>query len=367
MDEDRREALVRFNEDLAARGEERVSDEQLAHVEAKYGRIERLDSTDFADAVGDVAGWREMAPAFLPLRHRHERPAVDSPLAGEPWQSYLERHLERVLASFARLRDEARLMLELRPLSPGAPTSLAAAWAWFNGVEGAPLEDPDTELRLPVGREESFGWLVAYIAGQSDTGGSELLLWRGLMGEEAPVPFPASCYPLRNLRDLARRVADATGCRESEAAEWLLVDVQPPTPLALLVTSYPSLVEVYRPPGGEPDFLPHVSRRYVITVGSGLVSPDEVAALYRQTRNRDYGLAAAPSARQTVWSAEIVRFVDYERQREAEQPHSWALLWERWNTVYPQHPFHSVRAMLSSYRQAISRLKGRGEQKGAEP
>ncbi len=119
---------------------------------------------------------------------------------------------------------------------------------------------------------------------------------------------------------------------------------------------------------GEPAFLPHVSRRYVITVGSGLVSPDEVAALYRRARNRDYDLATDPSARQTVWSTELVRFVAYERQHQAEKRSvTWAALLERWNAVYPQHPYANERAMRSSYRQAVSRPKGREPEKGAEP
>ena len=91
----------------------------------------------------------------------------------------------------------------------------------------------------------------------------------------------------------------------------------------VIITSYPSLSEVGRDPHGEPAVLPHVSRRYVITVSSGLISPDEVAAIYRRARNRDYGLPTERSGRQTVWSAELVRFVDYERQKHrGESPAS---------------------------------------------
>ena len=376
MDEDRREARVRFDEELAKRGEDSLTAKQLEWVEDKYGPIEELDTRDFRDAVGDVVDMRRYAPAFLSNARRARgdaarttRPAPDSPLASEPWHDYTSAHLDRVLGSFFWLRDGTRLMLGLRPLSPGAPATNRAAMAWHTGDERFLTDgSDDRELRQLRDREEALWWLAAYIARQNDSGGYEVLMVRGLMGEDRPLPFPASCHELTNLRDLARRVAAATGCRECETTEWLLADLRPELPSVLLVTAYPSLVEVARGVDGEPAFLPHVSRRYVITVGSGLVSPDEVAALYRRARNRDYDLPTDPSARQTVWSSELVRFVAYERQRQAEKRSvTWAALLERWNAVHPQHPYANERAMRSSYRQAGARPKGREPEKGAEP
>lgn len=377
MDEDRREARVRFDEELTARGEVPLRDAELAWHEKTFDcRIEDLDTGDFRDAVDEIVGRRKSAPIFMQAARRvkreaprTEQPAPDSPLAKQSWHDYLSRHLDRVLVGFSWLRDEARLMLGLRPLGPGAPATYRAAMAWHTGDERFLAVEADDKALTQIGdRDEALWWLAAYIGRQSDSGGYEVLHVRGMMGEDRPLPFPASCHELTNLRDLARRVAEATGCRECEATEWLLADIRPELPSALLVTSYPALVEVAPGPDGEPEFLPHVSRRYVITVGSGLVSPDDVAALYRQTRNRDYDLTTDTSARQTVWSAELVRFVAYETKRQGggSRP-GWAALLKGWNAAYPQHPYRNERAMRSSYQQAISRLEARDQKKGAEP
>ena len=138
----------------------------------------------------------------------------------------------------------------------------------------------------------------------------------------------------------------------------------------LLVTSYPSLVEVAREPGVEPSPPPPARLTALRDHGGfGAVSPDEVAALYRRARNHDYGLPTEPRARQTVWSSELVRFVP--RLRKAHQgssaPPPGRQLLERWNALHPQHPYANERAMRSSYRQAGARPKGREQGKGTEP
>lgn len=381
MDDKRQGARRRFDRALAAHGEAALTDQLVAWVEKTFGQpLEELGDEEFDEAVETVAERRAEAPIFggakkrraAPSGPRAEQPPAESALAGSEWHAYLEGHVERVLASFAWLRDDARLRLGLRPLTPGAPSTYRVAMAWLTGDERfLDVDDDDGELALLGDREAAQLWLVGYIIGQGGSGGSEVLLWRGSMGEDVAMPFPASCHPLRNLRDLARRVVEATGCREVEAAEWLLADMRPQLPPVLLVTSYPSLVEVAREPDGEPEpaYLPHVSRRYVITVSSGLISPDEVAALYRRARNHDYGLPTEPSARQTVWSAELVRFVARERRQGAPGARlaSWGQLLARWNELYQQHRYVNERAMRSSYQQATSRVLSRDEGKGTEP
>jgi hypothetical protein len=366
MADDRRRARARFDKALAARGERHITDAQLAWVEEKYGYpIEVLDTVDFDDAVGDIVEQRMNAPMFLEgarrvrqEKPRTEQPRADSPLAGEPWRNYLDIHLERVLTSFAWLRDDARLHLDLRPLTPGAPITRDAAAAWLTSRE-VPASGDAAELELPAlsGVEEALLWLVGYISREAGGGGSEVLWWHGLMGEEVALTFAASCYPLRNLRDLALRVAQATGCRQSEAALWLLVNERPSLPAVLSATSFPALVEVTRDIEGEPVGATALARRYVITVNSGLISSDEVAALYRRMRNQDYGLPVDPRARQTVWSAELVRFVASRRTKTASgrQVRGWSELLRGWNARYPQHPYANERAMRSSFRQAMAR------------
>ena len=71
----------------------------------------------------------------------------------------------------------------------------------------------------------------------------------------AALPFPAKCYPLRNLRDLAQSVAnERAGCHESEATAWLLADVPPQVPETINIVSYPATAEWSREPDG-----PHLS------------------------------------------------------------------------------------------------------------
>ena len=237
MDEDRREARVRFDEGLAGRGERPLSDAERTWYESAFGnRLERLDTGEFREAVDEIVARR--ADAHIFLRHvrsmvRTDLPPADSPLAGDEWPRYLETHLDCVLASFAWLRDQARLELRLRPLGVGAPSTRRAAWAWLTGdrrwLSG---EKPDEELPLLADCQAAHLWLAGYASRLGDPGGSEVVLWRGFIGEDTALPFPASCHELRNLRDLARRIATATGCREVEAMEWLLADVRPPRPPA---------------------------------------------------------------------------------------------------------------------------------------
>lgn len=378
MADQRRQARARFDKALAARDEGRLTDDQLAWVEEKYGcPIESLETVDFEDAVGDIVERRMNAPMFLEgarrvrqEKPRTEQPPADSPLASEPWRDYLDLHLQRVLRSFGWLRDDARLHLGLRPLTPEAPITRRATAAWLTGGDLPSAEDAaDPELLVLSGAKEASLWLAFYIAQQPDSGGQEVLWWRGLMGEEVALTFPASCYPLRNLRDLAVRVAQATGCQQSEAALWLLADVRPSLPGVLGVVSYPALVEAAAALGGEPVVVPPLSWRYVITVNSGLVSSDEVAALYRRARNRDYGLPVDPRARQTIWSAELARYVASRRTRAVpdRQVRGWSELLRGWNALYPQHPYANERAMRSSHRQAIARLTTRGDATAARP
>ena len=375
MADEKKAARSRFDQALAARGEGRLTDVELTWLEDKNGQpLEELDARDFVDAVGDVTEGRA---TFSPRKRRTlrnepraEQLPGDSALAGPQWRAYLKGHLERVLLGFTWLRDDARLKLALQPINPGAPSTRRAAWAWLTGDTRAfEVDGADEELEPLMDREATFWWLAEYIAAQGDSGGSEVLLWRGLTGEDVALPFPASCYPLRNLRDLARHLAGASGCRESEAVEWLLADIRPELPSTLLVTSYPSLVEFARDPDGEPTCPSDVSRRYVITVSSGLISPDEVASIYRRARNRDYGLPTDPSARQTIWSAELVRCVARERRQPAPGARlpSWGQLLAHWNELYPQHPYGNPRAIRSSYLQATSRQEERGREKEATP
>lgn len=373
------EARRRFDEALDAKGTGPVNDQQLAEVlpkqfpedddlcyrlascdtaqrHAAIGEaLASLDTAHFTDAVEDVRHLRKVFGAHgggVHLRRgpsqrpRTRTPAPDSRIASSQWRDYLAGHLDRVLADFAWPRDGARALLGLQPLTVSEEEARLDRLDPSDGVELRALTDP----------REAFVWLVDYIGEQPHPEFShpEALLWRNAQGEDMKLLFPATCYPLRNLRDLARQVVWATGCRESEATEWLLADVRPEVPPTMAITSYSTLRQYDVSDYASPHIV-HESFRYVIEVSSGLISPDDVAAFYRRTRNDGYAMSSEPAARQSVWTAELVGFVAVERRRNypGVSPPTWGDLRTLWNERYPQHPFASVGAMQSSYRNAI--------------
>ncbi len=304
-----------------------------------------------AKAVGYVVARRKGARGpFAPPAHEQRSPRTGTPppdaaLRSPEWHDYLAQHMQRVLGSLEPIRDEVRVDLGLRPLSPFAPPSpltRAQAEAWLGGEEfgsegegqealDEPLDgserdplDPNEVLCSLANRDEAEAWLTAYIARQPhwDDGRTRpraCVLWwsrmiegiRGMKRVTVPIFCPAGSHPLFSLCGVAHDVAEAIGWREFEASEWA-VGTQPPAPQALSATSYPTMLETRWADDRRHFAIERSAWRYVITVSSGLVSPDEVAAFYRRERNRDYGLPTEPTKRRNVWTAELVFFVRAE-------------------------------------------------------
>ena len=176
MDDKRQGARRRFDRALAAHGEAALTDQLVAWVEKTFGQpLEELGDEEFDEAVETVAERRAEAPIFggakkrraAPSGPRAEQPPAESALAGSEWHAYLEGHVERVLASFAWLRDDARLRLGLRPLTPGAPSTYRVAMAWLTGDERfLDVDDDDGEL-AQLGDREAAQYGLSATFGQA--------------------------------------------------------------------------------------------------------------------------------------------------------------------------------------------------------
>lgn len=140
---------------------------------------------------------------------------------------------------------------------------------------------------------------------------------------------------LCRVADIARKLAEKTGCEAAEATMFLLCDVVPDLPwLEAVVIEYDS------------------GRRnaFSIYVGSPLVPAEDVRRFYVQLREA----AAHPTiGGQTKrgrkpWTYELLTFV--EERRAKWWP--WKDIFKDWNEQYPDHPYKSLPAMQRSFYQA---------------
>ena len=171
-----------------------------------------------------------------------------------------------------------------------------------------------------------------------------------LFFSEAPLVFAPSDAALVALHEVAQAIVQQSGCREVEAVAWLLADEPPSWPLLSLY----SQVCRYRDS-------PPYERRYTITVGCGLVPPEEVARFYREQRDRDAwaGLPQVDFARQPrAFTAELLAFVAEQRPGvAAELVRNWPQLHRLWAQRYPQKPYRSWRAMRETYLRVMQRAR----------
>ncbi len=346
-----------------------------------YGeRITTLTDPDFAEVGLEARRRRELARNFGPPMHRPRRrrvgvPAADSALSSIEWREHMSRRVQRVLQSFAAARDGARVPLGLRPLSPNARgTTRTEALRWLGlGY----LATPGSVERLIELHDwfEACRWLVNYsgiATREACLHHDACPLQPGYCGVLHPIPsvqvaFPTSCNELAVLSALAEDLVDALGVDEPDALMWLLIDRAPQVPLPLVAFETTSgsnadaddvddeagdigaddASDIHAPPERKP-------LRYLIEVNSALVSPEEVAALYRRIRNRGYGLPTEPTVRANVWPAELVRFV--AEQHLGREPDGGEATWKKllrlWREIYPQKPYGSWRAMRDAYRKA---------------
>lgn len=308
-----------------------------------------------------------------------------SELAGEAWQGFWQGERERQLARLEEERSELRAFLGLkaplavddvygflvrdvgpvaRAIDPRPDDIFEHSWSesvqYLREALGLAPWPPHTTWQDRLDRESTdeddglgcetylFSLRIPLVstdplANKPYPPSPERRLYEGRL------VFPDSNERFGRLYEATHQVVSEVRCREAEAVAWLLCDELPPRPLL----SITSKVERHRR-GPQ-------SWRYTIEIGSHLVPPEEVAELYRSTRDRDAWSGEPPvsrTRRPSVWTTELVRFVQTEAPR-GRKP--WTALLDRFTQRYPQKskPYTNARAMKQSYSEALAREKRR--------
>lgn len=153
-------------------------------------------------------------------------------------------------------------------------------------------------------------------------------------------PELARPFALFFLASESQRMADATGCEQAAAIDFLLSDIEPDIPWIWVMAD---------------DF---GSPAINVRVGSVAVTPAEVMKAYgealeqwRQVDSQLFLLAPKRRRRSRRRTLALLAFID-EHSPEGERPRDWPSLREKWNELRPDWEFPSEKAMYEAFRRA---------------
>jgi len=358
-----------FAELLAESGIAPLDEGQWGAVSRLLGLLERRDYDAVVELLRSVRSHTPHLPVAASDDETSRSAAAPegSQLAGLVWRAYWERHRRRVLEAFRPAQREVLAALGLPdvvPLKDVAELLLGRVFPTVMSLElRQHLFDRGQQARVAAGLAPR-GEAERPFRGSAAEPGESLSLQiptvtSGLADRpflsEASLAFGADDQALVALREAARAIVNYTGCHEVEAVAWLLADELPQWPLLALRS------QICRWNAAPPH-----NHRYTIEVGSGLVSPEEVARFYRQQRDRDSwaGLPAGEWHNQPrAFTAELLAFVRDERPgAPPASVRDWPGLHRLWWERYPQKPYRSWRAMRATYLRLVQRLRGGEEQ-----
>ena len=362
-----------FAELLVGSGAAPLGEGQWGAVSRLLELLEPRDYDAVVELLRSVQSRAVSRPAVAADSEANRSAAVaeGSQLAGPAWRAYWLQHRRRVLEAFRPAQREALAALGLPgvvPLEDVAELLLGRVFPTVMSLElRQHLFDRGQQARAAAGlapRDEA----ERPSQGSTAEPGESLRLQIptvtiGLADRpflsEAPLAFGTDDRALVKLREAAHAIVDYAGCHEVEAVAWLLADELPQWPLLALRS------QICRWNAAPPH-----DHRYTIEVGSGLVSPEEVARFYRRQRDRDAwaGLPAGGWRNQPrALTSQLLAFVRDERPGvPPPSVRDWPGLHRLWRQRYPQKPYRSWRAMRATYLHLTQRLQGGEVQNGVD-